>query len=71
VLADLESSWKLREVGCTALFDRGSGYTIIRRTFFEKSFGPSWEKSSKPVKLHLVNGKFVEFGQVRASDPHS
>jgi hypothetical protein len=28
-----------REVECTALFDTGSGYTIIRRTFFEKSFG--------------------------------
>jgi len=56
----LESSWELREVGCAALFDRGSGYAIIRRTFFEKSFGPSWEKSSKPVKLYLVNGKFVE-----------
>jgi hypothetical protein len=49
-----------REVECTALFDTGSGYTIIRRTFFEKSFGPSWEKLSKPVKLYLVNGKFVE-----------
>ena len=41
-------------------FDTGSGYTITRRTFFEKSFGPSWERLSNPVKLHLVNGEFVE-----------
>jgi hypothetical protein len=49
-----------REVECTALFDTGSCYTIIKRTLFEKSLGPSWEKLSKPVKLYLVNGKFVE-----------
>jgi len=49
-----------REVGCTALFDTGSSYTIIQRAFFEKGFGASWERLRKPVKLYLVNGKFVE-----------
>jgi hypothetical protein len=49
-----------REVGCTALFDTGSSYTIIQGAFFEKSFGASWERLRKPVKLYLVNGKFVE-----------
>jgi len=49
-----------REVECTALFDTGSSYTIIQRAFFEKGFGASWERLRKPVKLYLVNGKFVE-----------
>ncbi len=49
-----------KEVSCTALFDTGSGHTVIQRTFFEKSFNTSWSKLPKPIKLYLVNGDFVE-----------
>uniref|UniRef100_A0A7J2U4I4 Peptidase A2 domain-containing protein n=1 Tax=Ignisphaera aggregans TaxID=334771 RepID=A0A7J2U4I4_9CREN len=43
----------------TKLFDTGSNYTIIRRGFFEKAFGATWTQLPKPVRLYLVNGKFV------------
>ena len=49
-----------REVICKALFDTGSSFTVIRRSFFEKAFGAVWQKLSKPVKLYLINGKHVE-----------
>ena len=42
-----------KEVECTALFDTGSSYTVVQRAFFERSFGASWERLSKPVKLYL------------------
>jgi hypothetical protein len=38
---------------------KGSNYTIIRRGFFEKAFGATWTQLPKPVRLYLVNGKFV------------
>lgn len=49
-----------REVECTALFDTGSGYTIVQRNFFERSFGSSWSRLPRAIKLYLVNGKFIE-----------
>lgn len=49
-----------KEVECTALFDTGSSYTVVQRAFFERSFGASWERLSKPVKLYLINGEHVE-----------
>ena len=49
-----------KEVSCTALFDTGSNYTIIQRTFFEKNFGAKWSKLPRTIKLYLVNGNFVE-----------
>ena len=49
-----------KEVSCTALFDTGSGHTVVQRAFFEKSFGASWSKLPKPIKLYLVDGDFVE-----------
>jgi hypothetical protein len=48
-----------REAIATALFDTRSSYTVIRRSFFEKAFGATWKHLPKPVKLYLVNGKFV------------
>jgi hypothetical protein len=42
------------------LFDAGSSYTVVQRAFFERSFGASWERLSKPVKLYLINGEYVE-----------
>jgi hypothetical protein len=49
-----------KEVERTALFDTGSSYTVVQRAFFERSFGASWERLSKPVKLYLINGEYVE-----------
>ncbi len=49
-----------KEVSCTALFDTGSNYTVIQRTFFEKNFGTNWLKLPRTIKLYLVNGEFVE-----------
>jgi hypothetical protein len=49
-----------KEVERTALFDTGSSYTVVQRAFFERSFGTSWERLSKPVKLYLINGEYVE-----------
>ncbi len=49
-----------REVECTALFDTGSGYTVVQRSFFEKSFGKSWSKLPRIIKLYLVNDVSIE-----------
>jgi predicted aspartyl protease len=49
-----------KEVERTALFDTGSSYTVIQRAFFERNFGTSWERLSKPVRLYLINGEYVE-----------
>jgi len=49
-----------KEVTCTALFDTGSNYTVIQRTFFEKNFGANWLRLPRTIKLYLVNGEFVE-----------
>lgn len=49
-----------RRVDCTALFDTGSGYTIVQHRFFEEYFGSSWSKLPRSIKLYLVNGDFVE-----------
>jgi len=49
-----------KEVSCTALFDTGSGYTVIQRAFFERNFGANWSKIPRAIKLYLVNGDFVE-----------
>ncbi len=50
--------FKGRKVACTALFDTGSGFTVISRGFFERSFGALW--NSLPIKLYLVDGRFVK-----------
>jgi len=49
-----------REVECLALFDSGSGVTVARRDFFENSFGTSWQRLSKPLKLYWINGMYME-----------
>jgi len=49
-----------KEVSCMALFDAGSGYSIVRRGFFEKSFGANWLRLSKPIRLYLVDGRFID-----------
>jgi len=49
-----------KEVDCLALFDTGSGYTVVQRTFFEENFGTGWSKLPRAIKLYLVNGDFVE-----------
>lgn len=47
-----------RRVDCTALFDTGSGYTIVQRRFFEEYFGSRWSKLPRSIKLYLLNGDF-------------
>jgi hypothetical protein len=59
VLKDVKVRFGDREVTCTALFDTGSGFTVISRGFFERSFGARWSPLPRPVKLHLVDGRFV------------
>jgi len=49
-----------KEAECQALFDTGSGYTVVQRAFFEESFGAGWSKLPRAIRLHLVNGDFVE-----------
>ncbi|HID91477.1 TPA: retroviral-like aspartic protease [Candidatus Bathyarchaeota archaeon] len=49
-----------KEVSCTALFDTGSGYTMIQRAFFEENFGTGWSKLPRAIKLYLINGEFIE-----------
>jgi hypothetical protein len=49
-----------REANAIALFDTASSYTVIRRGFFEKVFGATWTPMPRPVKLYLINGRFVE-----------
>jgi len=60
VLKDVKVRFEDREVTCTALFDTGSGFTVISRSFFERSFGARWSPLPRPVKLYLVNGRFVK-----------
>lgn len=48
-----------REATALALFDTGSSYTVVRRSFFEKVFGAAWTPLPRPVKLYLVDGRFV------------
>mgnify|MGYP001626234554 CR=1 FL=1 len=45
---------------CTALFDTGSGYTVIQRSFFEENFGANWLRLPRPIKLYLINGESIE-----------
>ena len=47
------------EVTCSALFDSGSGVTVVRRNFFEEAFGAAWSKLSKPLKLFWINGDSI------------
>jgi len=35
------------------------GVTAVQRTFFEKSFGTTWLRLSKPLKLRR-NGEFID-----------
>jgi hypothetical protein len=49
-----------KEVSCTALFDTGSGVTVIQRKFFEESFGAAWSTLEKPIKLYWINGEFIQ-----------
>jgi hypothetical protein len=60
VLKDVKVRFEDREVTCTALFDTGSGFTVISRGFFEKSFGALWSPLPRPVKLYLVDGVFAK-----------
>ena len=39
-----------KEAACTALFDIGSGYTVIQRSFFEENFGANWSKLLRTIK---------------------
>ena len=48
-----------REATALALFDTGSSYTVVRRSFFEKVFGATWAPLPRPVKLCLANGRLV------------
>ncbi len=59
VLKDVKVRFGGREVTCTALFDTGSGFTVISRSFFERSFGALWSPLPRPVKL-LVDDRFVK-----------
>jgi len=59
-LKDVKIKFMGKEASCTALFDTGSGYTVVQRVFFERSFGANWSKLPRPIKLYLVNGDFVE-----------
>ncbi|MEM2363684.1 MAG: retropepsin-like aspartic protease [Candidatus Nezhaarchaeales archaeon] len=45
---------------CTALFDTGSGVTVIQRAFFEEVFGAKWLRLSRPLKLCWINGNYIE-----------
>jgi len=49
-----------KEASCTALFDTGSGVTVIQRRFFEESFGAAWSTLEKPIKLYWINGEFIQ-----------
>jgi len=49
-----------REVSALALFDSGSGVTVVQRTFFEKSFGTAWLRLGKPLKLYWINSEFID-----------
>jgi hypothetical protein len=60
VLKDVKVRFEDREVTCTALFDTGSGFTVVSRGFFEKNFGARWSPLPRPVKLYLVDGRFVK-----------
>ena len=48
-----------KEVSCTALFDTGSGITVIQRSFFEENFGTKWLRLDKPLKLYWINGESI------------
>jgi hypothetical protein len=60
VLKDVKVRFGGREVTCTALFDTGSGFTVISRSFFERSFGDLWSPLPRLVKLHLADDRFVK-----------
>jgi hypothetical protein len=60
VLKDVKVRFGDREVTCIALFDTGSGFTVISRSFFERSFGALWSSLPRPVKLYLADGRFVK-----------
>jgi hypothetical protein len=49
-----------KEASCTALFDTGSGVTVIQRKFFEENFGAAWSTLEKPLKLYWINGELVQ-----------
>jgi len=59
VLKDVKVRFGGREVTCTALFDTGSGFTVVSRSFFERSFRARWSPLPRPVKLYLVDGRSV------------
>lgn len=60
VLKTVKVEFMGKRVDCTALFDTGSGVTVIQRFFFEKSFGAKWLRLSKPIKLYWINGESIE-----------
>jgi hypothetical protein len=59
-LKDVRVGLLNREVGCTALFDAGSGVTAVQRSFFEGSFGARWLALDKPLRLYWINGDFIQ-----------
>ena len=42
-----------KEAECTALFDTGSGVTVVKRAFFEESFGARWLELDQAIKALL------------------
>jgi hypothetical protein len=59
-IKDVKIRFLDREVGCTALFDTGSGISAVQRTLFEESFGARWSTLPKPIKLYWVNGQSIK-----------
>jgi hypothetical protein len=59
-LKDVRVGLLNREVGCTALFDAGSGVAAVQRSFFEGSFGARWLALDKPLRLYWINGEFIQ-----------
>ncbi len=49
-----------KDVACTALFDTGSGVTVIQRRFFEENLGTKWVRLEKPLKLYWINGESIK-----------
>lgn len=60
VLKDVKVRFEDREITCTALFDTGSGFTVVSRGFLEKNFGARWSPLPRPIKLYLVDDMFVK-----------
>jgi hypothetical protein len=49
-----------REVGCTALFDAGSGVTGGSAGLLRGGFGARCLALDKPLRLYWINGEFIQ-----------